>query len=284
MSSNVVTAVAQRVTRSIEFRVDRASIPKRNDWLDARFRRHASRYLQEIDEAVDRATAWLSPQADVSMSVLYVARQTLELIGDQRFGFVDEKAEHYRRTIRDAALRMVLPDYDPDDPEHRALPDVADVRPYVPIELLMIDCAWADVRKQPDILDRLAAFEDDGKYGSTHIIVGGQILLRNRGAPASATRALMNRSVPPIARANNFTSVAGDIFAERIMVLQWLGLDSYLRPAWILRLLRAQRADGGWSARNMPPLGQSNQHTTILAMAVLAVFLARMRANVDGAS
>ena len=75
---------------------------------------------------------------------------------------------------------------------------------------------------------------------------------------------------------------AEDLFAERIMMLQWLDRHQLVRPAWILRLLRAQLPDGGWKARNMPPLGRSNQHTTIIAMSVLADFrtwrLARRRA------
>lgn len=279
MTSNTLQALTQRIARSIEFRFDRATTRIRNDRLDAAFERDWQRIEADIDAAIDRAQAWLLPQADVSMSVLWVARQTLDLTGDCRFAFVDEKTEHYRRTICDPALLLLVPNYNPESPEYRSLPAVADVRPYVPVELLMIDCVWAGVRRQPDILDRLAACEDDGKYGSTHIIVGGLILLDNKGAPPAAVNALMLSAIPGIARANDYTAVAGDIYAERMMVLQWLNRDDLIRPAWIMRLLKAQLPDGGWKARNMPPLGQSNQHTTIIAMAVFAVFLARRRAN-----
>ena len=51
------------------------------------------------------------------------------------------------------------------------------------------------------------------------------------------------------------------------MVLQWLDLHHLIRPSWIIRMVRNQLGDGGWQARNMPPIGQSNQHTTIVTLA-----------------
>lgn len=269
-----------RALRSAEFRFDKVTIERRNYLLDAHYRRNEQFYLNCIDEAVGRGRDWLAPQPDVSMSVLYVAARSLERGIDERFSFVTEKAEHYRRTIRDPAFRLIDSSYNPDEETYRNLSDVMDVRPYYPVELLMIDCAWADVHPQPDILDRLRAFDDNGNDGTTHIVVGGFVLLANGGAPADATWDLMLGTVELISSANDRTSVAGDIFAERIMVLQWMDRRDLIRPAWIIRLLRAQRADGGWMARNIPPVGQSNQHTTILAMAAMADFRAsRLQAS-----
>jgi hypothetical protein len=190
---------------------------------------------------------------------------------------VHEKAEHYRRTVRDPAFRMFDKNYNPDDPNLGHLPDVMQVRPYFPVELLMIDTVWADLHHQPDIVDRLKAFEDNGFYGTTHIVVGGLILLENGGAPADVVRDMMNATVDTIRRANEITARAEDIFAERCMVLQWLDLHQFVRPAWIMRLVRKQLADGGWQARNMPPIGKSNQHTTIVTLAALAEFRAQHR-------
>jgi hypothetical protein len=266
-----------RVRRSAEFRFDRATVPARNDRLDAAFARDRADCLRQIDRAIDRGVAWLLPQADVSMSVILCARKTLERTGDQRFAFVKEKAEHYRRTIRDPAFRMFDKTYDPDDAAYAHLPDVMEVRPYFPVELLMIDTVWADVRRQPDILDRLKAFEDNGFYGTTHIVVGGLILLENGGAPAAEVHAMMQATIPTIRRANDITARAEDIFAERCMVLQWLDRHDLIRPSWIMRLVRNQLPDGGWQARNMPPIGQSNQHTAIVTLAALAEFRAQHR-------
>jgi len=273
-----------RALWSAQARLDRRTVRSRNDILDARFRRNPQPYLDDINAAIDRGCAWFAPQSDVSMSVLWVAMRSLDRGADPRFAFVREKLAHYRRTIRDPALRLFDKAYDPDKEPYKLLPDIMKVRPYYPVELLMIDTVWADVPPQPDIVDRLRAFDDNGGYGTTHIIVGGLILLENGGAPADAVRALMESTIETIRAANDRTSYAGDLFAERIMVLQWLDRHDLVRPAWILRLLRAQRRDGGWKARNMPPIGQSNQHTTGIAATVLAEFRTRcLRARGAGA-
>lgn len=267
----------ERVLRSAEFRFERATVPMRNERLDATYARAPDLWLEKVDRAIDRGVAWLLPQADVSMSVLFCAKRTLERTGDPRFEFVHEKAEHYRRTIRDPALRLIFPDYDDEDPAYAEVPHVQGVRPYYPVELLMLDAVWADRRPQPDILDRLRGFEDNGFYGTTHIVVGGLMLIWNGGAPAKEVQEMMAETVPIIRRANEITARAEDIFAERCMVLQWLERHDLIRPSWILRLLRNQLPDGGWKARNMPPLGQSNQHTVIVTLAALAEFLAHER-------
>jgi hypothetical protein len=218
------------------------------------------------------------------MSVLFCALETLGRTSDHRFGFVHRQMEHYRATVRDPAFRVLDPDYRDDTPEVLSLPDVMDVRPYFPVELMMIETAWADLRPRPDILERLQGFDDNGGYGSTHIIVGGIILLRNGGADRAAVAQVMQRQVEPIAVANDRTARAEDLYAERCMVLQWLGHSERVRPAWVLRLLRRQRPDGGWSARNMPPKGESNQHTSVLVLAVLAFFLAEARGTLEAGS
>lgn len=270
----MTASLVERAYRSAEFRFDRATVPARNRRLDARFAREPGLWLDRVHAAIDRGVEWLLPQPDVSASVLLCAKLTLERTGDRRFAFVHEKAERYRRTIRDPALRLFYPGYDPDAPQHCNLPHVMEVRPYGIGELVMLDAIWADLRPQPDILDRLRSFEDGGQYGTTHIVVGATLLLANGGAPAGDLRRLMAGTVDTLVRANQSTARAQDIFAERCMVLCWMDLHHLVRPSWILRMLRRQRPDGGWGARNMPPTGGSNQHTTIVTLAALAEFLA----------
>ena len=270
-------ALIARIKRSAEFRYNRATAPRRHDALDARFETDKTHVLDQIDRAIDNGLAWIVPQSEVSMSVLLCAMRTFERTHDPRFAFGATKAEYYRKTLRDPALRVVLPDYDPDEAQYSDLPHVDDVRPYHPVELLMIDTVWADKRPQPDILDRLKSFEDNGFYGTTHIVVGGLVLRNNGGAPAQEIEDMMAVTVPIIVQANNITNRADDIFAERAMVLQWLDHHELVRPAWMMRLVAAQLADGGWQTHNMPPVGESNQHTTIVALATLAEFLAQHR-------
>lgn len=262
-----------RVKRSAEFRFDRATVPWRNARLDQQYEANAPAVLEQIDQAITRGIEWIAPQQDVSMSVLFCAMRTLERTGDQRFAFVHKQLERYRETIRDPALIMFDDTYDPDDPEIAHIPHVQQVRPYYPVELLMLDTAWAGKREQPDILDRLKAFEDGGFYGTTHIVVGGILLLNNGGAPVDDINAMINDTVEIMTYCNDHTARAEDIFAERSMVLQWIGRHDLVKPSWMMRMVRGQLPDGGWQARNMPPVGESNQHTVAVTLATLAEFL-----------
>lgn len=239
-------------------------------------------WLARADAAVGRACDWFAPQADLTMSALYVTWQGWRLGAEPRFAFIHDKIAHYRATLRDPALRLFDAGYDPDAPECRSLPDIMAVRPYFAEELLMIDMVWADKRPSPDIIPRLAAIEDGGGYGTTHIVVGGQVLLRNGGADRAAVERLLAGTIGSMVRGNRETTYAGDLYAERIVMLQWLGRHDLVDPAWILRLLAAQMPDGGWAARNIPPLGGSNQHTTCLAMAAIAQFRANRLGRLSG--
>jgi len=275
----MINTFLERARRSAEFRYDRLTTRYRNDRLDQQFHADRPAMLDRIDQCITRGVGWLGPQRDVSMSVLYCALQTLRHTADARFEFVRAQMDHYRATINDPAFRVLDRDYDDTAPEVANLPSVMDVRPYFDVELMMIDTAWADLRPQPDILERLAAFDDDGGYGSTHIVIGALILKENGGADAAALDALINSQIAVIAQSNDQTARAEDLFAERCMVLQWLGLHDLVRPSWAMRLMDRQLPDGGWTGRNIPPHGQSNQHTSVLALAVLAEFLHHHRAK-----
>ena len=263
---------AMRPFHAIQRRADAFVTKPLNDRIDTAFESARARWLARLDDAIGRGRDWFLPQADLTMSALYVLKETLLRSGDRRFAFIDEKIAHYRSTLRDPALRLFDNDYDPDAPAYRSLPDIMAVRPYLPTELLMIEIVWADVRRDPDIVSKLGAIEDGGGYGTTHIVVGGRLLLRNGGARREEVEALLNDTVETMRRCNDRTTYAGDLFAERVLMLQWLGRHDLVRPAWILRMLKRQQSDGGWRARNVLPLGQSNQHTTALVLGTLSEF------------
>jgi hypothetical protein len=274
---------AMRPFNAIQRRVDAYATSPLNRKLDAVFHSSRQQWLANVDAAIGRGCNWFLPQADLTMSALYMLKETLLRSRDRRFSFIDDKIAHYRSSLRDPALRLFDKSYDPDTPAYISLPDIMAVRPYLPIELLMIDVVWADVRRDRHIVAKLAAIEDGGGYGTTHIVVGGRLLLENGGAPADDVKALLDTTVETMRGGNDATTYAGDLFAERVVMLQWLDRHDLVRPAWILRLLRRQASDGGWNARNVPPFGQSNQHTTALALAALSEFLRSWQAQTGSA-
>lgn len=268
-----------RVLGGLRRRVQRGMAPARQARLTAMWQADPVGWTARADAAIDRGLAWFTPQADLTMSALYVLWQSWRRGAEPRFAMIHDKIAHYRRTIRDPALRLFDPAYDPDSAETAGLPDVMQVRPYLPVELLMIEAVWADTRDPgPDFLHRVAAIDDNAGYGTTHIAVAAELMLRSGAYPEAALRPLMQRTVEPMARANDRSHFAGDIFAERGVMLFWLGQGHRVSAGQIAMLLNRQRPDGGWDAPGVPPVGQSNQHTTALALALIAEFLAARRA------
>lgn len=237
-------------------------------------------WTARADAAIDRGLAWFAPQDDLTMSALYVLWQSWRRGAEPRFGVIHEKIAHYRRTIRDPALRLFDSTYDPQSPEVRDLPDVMQVRPYLPIELLMIEAVWADARYPgPDFLQRVSAIADGAGYGTTHIAVAAELMLRSGAYPEADLQHLMQATVEPMAKENDRSYFAGDIFAERAVMLFWIGQGHRVKAGQVALMLDRQRADGGWDAPGVPPIGCSNQHTTALAIAMIAEFLAARRAT-----
>ncbi len=270
----------RRLLGRLRRRVERAMAPAMQARLTAAWEADQVGWTARADAAIDRGLAWFAPQADLTMSALYVLWQGWRRGAEPRFAMIHDKIAHYRRTIRDPALRLFDPAYDPDSSEVSSLPDVMQVRPYLPVELLMIEAVWADIRNPGrDFLQRLAAIEDGGGYGTTHIVVAAELMLRSGAYPEPDLQPLMQSTIGPMASANERSDLAGDIFAERGVMLFWLGQGHRVTAGQVAMLLNRQRADGGWDAPGVPPVGQSNQHTTALALALIAEFLAARRAK-----
>ena len=272
MTAALPYRIARRVSHGLQFRLDKVLAEPANRRLDAMFRRDPATWLERMAAATDKGTGWFEGHLDLTMSALLALDQARRQTGNPTLDFVADRIGRYADTYYDPGLRCVDRDYDPH--AHRHLPDIVETRPYQIIELLMIDAGNIDRGGDPEHLMRyLTALSDGGGYGSTHIIVGG-LLMKRAGCDHPGIDGMIAKEVMPVARANGRTSYAGDLFAERIFVLEWLGRHDLVRPSWLIRLLRAQRSDGGWKGRNIPPFGQSNQHTTSLAIAALTQFVA----------
>lgn len=282
-----ISSAARRLAHAAQSRLDRRFASGGTGRRERRYAADPDGWLARIDAAFARGVKWFSSRTDLTMSALLVLDQARRQTGDARLDFVSDRIRRYAETYHDPGLRAVMRDYEPD--EHRHLPDIVETRPYQVIELMMIDAADLDRRGDPEhVLRYLRALADGGGYGSTHMIIGG-LLMRLAGLAQDPVVGpmidqMIESQIAPVAKGNRNTSYAGDLFAERVFVLEWIGRHDLVSPGWILRLLEAQIADGGWKGRNVPPVGGSNQHTTSLAMAALAQFHAVEMAGRDGVS
>lgn len=245
-------------------------VPAANRRAAGRLVNQAGELVRSVEFAISSAVGYFEalPRLDVAALVLL---GRLNRAGfDPRLGFVERRIDEFTGRFADPHLRLL-------DASYVEPSESAAVTPAAygnPILQLMIRCLYADRNGDGDLcLQQLARIDDGGRYGTTHIVVGG-LMLREFGAVPDRLVVPMIQSVAGTLVAAQRIDRAGDLFAERIAILQWLDCHDMVDPVWILRLLKAQRANGGWTAGPSLRPARPNQHTSVLALIALAQWLA----------
>ena len=237
--------------------------------------------LAAMETALSRGIAWFEPISLLEISALFCLEDLHRSGIEPRIGFIDSKIATYLSERSSFRNRLLRPDfaYDPTpDPFGTSAASAAGEEVYArPIDPMMRRCLYSDrLGFGSEFLSELAGLDDGGGYGTTHVVVGSRLLKRFSTIEPAHIDALAQSMAGKIAAAQRVSQV-GDLFAERIVVLQWLGRHALIDPAWLVRLASAQNADGGWSGRPTIRRGTSNQHTTALAILALAQFLHSQR-------
>lgn len=257
--------------RRILARVDPVLVPRGNRRLNSVIAGAPQPFRERIDSAIDRAIAYFESQPEMEMSALYMLTRLHRVGLEPRLAFMEKMVAGYIARYNNPHWRYFDLSYDPWSAG--ALARVQQI-PSHPIEVLMLKCLYADrLGLGDELLWDLAATDDGGGYGTTHIVVGGLALKAFSAIPASRIDAMVQATVPAMLRAQR-VSRAGDIFAERIMILQWLNQHKHIENAWIHRVLEAQNVDGGWPGRVSLRRHVSNQHTSSVALAALVQYRA----------
>jgi hypothetical protein len=249
--------------------VDPLLIPRANRRLNASIAAAPDRFRGRLESAIDRAIAYFEPQREMEMSALYMLTRLYRIGLEPRLAFMETLIAANMARYNNPHWRYFDRSYDP-------WSEVAMTRqqqiPSHPIEALMLKCLYADrLGLGEDFLWQLASTDDGGSYGTTHIVAGGLALKAFSSIPAARIDAMVQATVPAMIQTQKI-SRAGDIFAERIMILQWLGHHGSIERAWIQRVLDAQNADGGWPGRVSLRRHVSNQHTACVALAALVQY------------
>lgn len=268
--------LADKIARNAQRLVDWAALPRRDATAARRLAVTPVALDGPVDVGIDRALRYFEPLPDLEATTFTLLKPLADHGLEPRLGFLDIPFEAYCRRFNDPDLRLFDPDYDPDALSHR---DKTGVPPNHPINAVMRRCLYADRTREGEALVRdLAALEDGGMYGTTHIIWGAMLLHRCGMAGVAGLDVLRNRAADGMIRRQRWDR-AGDLFAERIVFLQWLGRHDDVSPAWIERLLAAQRPDGGW--RRMPSIWPhvSSQHATALGLGALLQYRAWRRGD-----
>ncbi len=257
--------------RRILGRVDPILVPRANRRLNAAIAAAPGPFRSRIDVAIDRAIAYFETQPEMEMSALYMLTRLYRVGLEPRLAFMERMIADYIARYNNPHWRYFDRSYEPWS--EGALSRTQQI-PSHPIEVLMLKCLYADrLGLGEELLWELASTDDGGGYGTTHIVVGGLALKAFSSMPAARIDAMIQATVPAMLRAQQ-VSRAGDIFAERIMILQWLNQHDQIQDAWIHRVLEAQNADGGWPGRVSLRRHVSNQHTASVALAALVQYRA----------
>lgn len=259
--------------RAVLSRCDLVLVPRANDRLRQRIEASPAAVAGEIEVALDRALDWFGRQEMLEISALMVLDDLRAAGLDPRLDFVLQRIDRYRQVHPGFRERLFDKDFahDPtDDPYGVKLRNPADGQVFEhPLDTIMRRCLYADrLGLGEEFIDELRSLEDGGGYGTTHIVVGGRLLKRLGTIDHAVIDAAMQETAERIAAAQH-SARSGDIFAERIVVLHWLGRRDLIDPAWIVRLVDARLPDGGWAGRVSLRRSVSNQHTTALGIAAL---------------
>ncbi|RZL03053.1 MAG: hypothetical protein EOP36_06400 [Rubrivivax sp.] len=95
---------------------------------------------------------------------------------------------------------------------------------------------------------------------TTHQLVGVMLLQRAGCKPAQELVGLKKDLLIDIRQQMTVDVVVKDAYLQRVMMLLWYGGAESVKPVWLQRVYRAQRADGGWiGGRQIPELPEPLQ-------------------------
>jgi len=264
-------------------RIDRIVMPIVDASLDAYARTSPHRFATRVEAGIGRALQYFEAQPSLTFDAAATVTLIVNTSFEPRLARLHDKVRAYARQWNDPHLRLLDASYDPDGPGSTGAAPF-DVEVLADVEKPLLRCLHADrLGLDEAFLPTLAAIDDGGGYGTTHKLLGGVILKRFSTISASRLDALIDSTIPPIARAQRY-ACATDIFSERTTLLLWFGHGHLVRPSWIVRILRAQAKDGGWRWRRSLWPQPSAQHPTAVALAALILFREKHFRSWAGAS
>lgn len=244
-------------------------VPFENRRLAREARGGSQRFEAAIEAAVSRGFEYFYSQEALEMAPLYVFGRILSPEQGPKPEFLERMLTQFRATWQHPNIRLLDPEYDPDARDSKREHVWS---PAHSLEALMAKCTYADRDGlTEEFIDELAAIDDNGGFGTTHVIFGAVILKEFSNMPKDRLDDLISVSCSKLVKAQA-TDRAGNLFYERAAFLLWQGYGKHVDPAWMLRIVRAQREDGGWPVGRTWPDYVSKQHPSCLALASLILY------------
>lgn len=249
--------------------LDPVLVPLENRLLNRYAKRYPRRLEEKLERAIDRGLTYFERIENWQLDSLVAFTLFADESHDKRLAMVSSRLAKYQSLWKDPFLRIFDRSYDPEtDGKDRPNTYV----PEVPHDHLMIKCVYADRRHLgKEFLQELGQLEYNGGYGSTHILMGCALLRQFSSIEPERLDALMQSTIGPILRKQQRSRIS-DILCEGTAFLQWQGHFNLVQPAWIIRIINGQMADGGWYWKRPPIFPASHQHPSCLAIAALMLY------------
>jgi hypothetical protein len=114
----------------------------------------------------------------------------------------------------------------------------------------------------------------------THQLVGVMLVQERQCGDRARADALARQLQDRVVEELSLDPVMRDAYLQRVLTLYWTGAPERVKPVWLNRVLRAQRADGGWdyessfagSSRDL----REEFHATAQGMLILALALKQL--------
>ncbi len=260
---------------------DRLLVPVGNAVYNYYVRTWTQRFRRQVDDAIDRGISFFERQETLTFDAVATFLLMINKTFEPRLGRLDEKIRSYVVKWNDPHLRLLDEDYDPESGAS-AVKQAPDPDALFDVEKPLLTCLYADrsgIREKA--LEEVEALGDDGAYGTTHRVLSYVVLKRFGEIPEAVLDERIEFGISRIVEAQRSAS-ASDILYERTVLLQWLGRDHLVQPAWIVRILRAQRESGGWRWTRSFRQRREEQHPSCLGLSALIHFRRKQLDSAEG--
>lgn len=248
--------------------IDWFLVPLENNVLNWYAQKCPQRFWDHLESCIEKGLQYFETQPVFILDAIFVFTVIVSEKLEPRLSRLEQKMRKYSKEWKDPHLRLLDRNYDPER-DGVSCSNTFDVEQLSDHEKPMLDCLYADrLGLQEDFLDKLSTFDDNGGCGTTHVLLGCVILKAFSGIPHEAINPIIKSTIAPIVRVQQHARVE-DLSTERTVLLQWLGYDQYIQPAWIYRILRGQMSNGAWYEDRSLFRQPADQHPTSLALAAL---------------
>jgi hypothetical protein len=252
-------------------KLDRIAFPLINSLFDLYFEKNQRRIMNKIENSIEKAVMYFENQDTITFDAAATFTVMINKSYEPMLERFDGKISNYFLEWNDPHLRLLDSKYDPSLPKCKAKKKW-DVEKLYEVEKPIIKCLYADkLQLKEDYLNELQIIDDNGGYGTTHSLIGCEILKRFSSISIGLISPIIESAISKIYKAQRYCP-AEDLFFERTVLLQWLGYSHLIRPSWIMRIIFSQAEDGGWCWNRSIWPQQTNQHSSCLALAALVQY------------